>query len=115
VVKRVKLYKIEIDSLEFDTIIGILAHERVSTQRVVVEFSGEYEMSSDFINYVDIRDTIINNMNEKKFELLESALDDTIALIAQNYKELKNIYLKISKPDILDNCNVSVSKKVANN
>jgi dihydroneopterin aldolase len=110
VVKRQKLYKIEINDFTFDTIIGILDFERVTPQRVIVEFSCRYEMDGEFINYVDIKDTIKSNMNEKKFELLESALDDTIALISSKYSDIKDIYLKISKPDILDDCVVSVSK-----
>jgi dihydroneopterin aldolase len=107
------LYKIEVSSLEFETIIGILPQERVNKQRVIVEFCGEYEMQDDdFINYVDIKDTIINNMNTKEFELIETALDDTIDAISNKYQTLKNIYLKISKPDILQDCIVSVSKSI---
>ena len=106
------MYKIKIESLTFDTIIGILDYEKVTPQRVVVDFECEYEMSSTFIDYADIAEFIKSSMIDKKYELIESALDDILSNLAITYPNAKNFYLKISKPDILKECIVSVSKSI---
>ena len=49
-------------------------------------------------------------MKEKKFELLEVALGDISQHIKDNFSEVYNLYLKITKPDIMKNCKVSLSE-----
>lgn len=103
--------KIEIENLNFKCIIGILPFERVKKQRVILNISFEYEYSKDyFIDYAEVVKLCKKLIKENKFELLE----DAINILEKNLKEkyfIKNLNIKISKPDILKNCIVSLSKK----
>ncbi len=101
--------KIEISDLTFKCIIGILDFERIKKQKVVVNLSFEYEFSKDmFINYAEISRLIEKTMKKKKFLLLEDAILHLETLLNNNY-QISNLKIKISKPDILKNCIVSLS------
>ena len=103
--------KILIEELEFECIVGILEHERINVQRVVVEAHLEYKFENNiFVDYAKVSEFIISRMKEKKFELLEVALGDISQHIKDNFSEVYNLYLKITKPDIMKNCKVSLSE-----
>jgi len=103
--------KIHIEELEFKCIIGILEHERKSSQKVIVSANLEYEYSSGvFVDYAQISDLIINNMQKEKFELLEDAIESLSEVIHQNFSLVTELYLKITKPDIMKNSKVSLSE-----
>jgi dihydroneopterin aldolase len=101
--------KIEIKDLSFKCIIGILDFERVKKQQVIIDISFKYKFKKDiFIDYSEISSLIESQMKKKKFLLIEDAI---IFLEAKLYKlyKVNNLYIRISKPDILKNCIVSVS------
>lgn len=107
------MHKISIENLSFDTIIGILDFERVTPQKVIITFECEYKMGDNFINYVDIRDIIKNSMIQSQYYLIEDAISDILGIIKTKYPIIASAYIKISKPNILDDCIVSVSKTIA--
>ncbi|WP_417326189.1 dihydroneopterin aldolase [Halarcobacter sp.] len=101
--------KISIEKLTFRCIIGILDFERIKKQRVVIDIFFEYDFldKDSFIDYSKVAAKVEKTMKEKKFELLE----DAIATIEKQLKKkypIKNLKIKISKPDILKNCIVSL-------
>lgn len=101
--------KIEISDLTFKCIIGILDFERIKKQKVIVNISFEYSFSKDlFINYAEISQLIKTTMKKEKFPLLEDAILHLENLLNNSYK-ISNLYIKISKPNILKNCIVSLS------
>lgn len=101
--------KIEIEKLSFKCIIGILDFERVKKQKVEINLSFEYDFhDNSFINYVDVVNLVKKAMKENKFELLEDAVKILKELIENKYK-ISNLKLKISKPNILKDCTVSIS------
>ncbi len=103
---------IKIEKLTFDTIIGILEHERHTPQRVLIDLVIDYEFdekSSDFINYAEVASFIEEVMQKEQFELLETALLRLTTLIKKNFPLSQKILLTISKPDIIDNCSVSLT------
>lgn len=101
--------KIEISHLTFKCIIGILDFERIKKQKVIVNISFEYNFSKDlFINYAEISQLVKTTMKEKEFLLLEDAISYLENLLNSNY-QITNLYIKISKPNILKNCVVSLS------
>lgn len=103
--------KIHINDLSFKCIIGILDFERIKKQKVVIDLSFEYEFSKDkFINYAEVSELIKTTMKKEKFLLLEDAILHIENLLNQTY-EISNLYIKISKPNILTNCIVSLSNK----
>lgn len=101
--------KIEINELTFKCIIGILPFEREKKQKVIVNLSFNYEFSDNtFIDYSEISALIEKTMIKEKFELLEEAIIYIEKLLNDKYPIL-NLQLKISKPNILHNCIVSLS------
>lgn len=101
--------KISIEKLTFKCIIGILDFERIKKQRVVIDIFFEYDFldKDSFIDYSKVAAKVEKTMKEKKFELLE----DAIATIEKQLKKkypIKKLKIKISKPDILKNCIVSL-------
>jgi dihydroneopterin aldolase len=101
-------YKVNIGSLTFDCIIGILDFERVNEQKVVIDCSFEYEKKDQFIDYVIVRNMIKDMMISNRYELLEDAIDDITKVLYQRHPQMHSLHVKISKPDILNDCIVSV-------
>ena len=103
--------KIHINDLNFKCIIGILDFERIKKQKVVINLSFEYEFSKDkFINYAEVSELLKTTMKKEKFLLLEDAILHIENLLNSTYN-ISNLYIKISKPNILTNCIVSLSNK----
>ena len=101
--------KIEISDLTFKCIIGILDFERIKKQKVIVNISFEYTFSEDkFINYAEVVTLIKTTIKKEKFLLLEDAILYLENLLNKNYS-INNLFIKISKPNILKNCIVSLS------
>lgn len=101
--------KIEITDLTFKCIIGILDFERIKKQKVIINISFEYDYSKDlFIDYSEISALIKKTMKKQKFLLLEDAILYFESLLQNSYK-INKLNIKISKPNILKNCLVSLS------
>lgn len=100
--------KIEISNLTFKCIIGILENERIKKQKVVINLSFEYNFSNDdFINYATVAELVEKTMKKEKFLLLEDAILHLETLLNNSYN-ISNLKIKISKPNILKNCVVSL-------
>lgn len=101
--------KILIENLTFDCIIGILDFERKTAQEVVIDLSFKYNYKNkkEFIDYSEISKSIEQIMTKKKFELLEEAIIYIEQYLYKKYN-IKKLKLKISKPNILTNCIVSL-------
>lgn len=100
---------IHIEDLRFKCIIGLLDFERHTPQDVIINLQLDYDYKDEFINYADLAVVIEEHLQEKKYELLETALTELFNLIEQKFPLSKQLQLKISKPQILPNCHVSVS------
>lgn len=101
---------IHIDSLEFETIIGILENERITPQKVNVKCSAQYQHEkSSFIDYALVTRIIVKTMQNEKFELIETALETLSTVLKSRFPQIDKLYLRIDKPDILANCTVGVS------
>ncbi|KIM13004.1 MAG: hypothetical protein KU38_02890 [Sulfurovum sp. FS08-3] len=105
---------IRIKQLTFETIIGILEHERHTPQRVVVDVAMEYEYSKGvFIDYAKVAQEIEELVIKQRFKLLEEAIEAIEILLTHRYsKLLKSLSIEMQKPDILEHCIVSLSKSV---
>jgi dihydroneopterin aldolase len=102
---------IHIEDLTFDVIIGLLDFERERPQSVIINLQASYDYSDDqFIDYADMVLLIQNELKEKRYELLENALLGLKEVLSTAYPQLQTLSLKISKPDILPQCTVSLSK-----
>ena len=104
--------RVNIESLEFDTIIGILDEERKTPQKVKIDLSAEYEYDGkEFLNYADIAKYIKKDITDSKYLLIEDALISLKKHLKETYPYIKSLYISISKPQILSDCTVSVSEK----
>ena len=102
---------IHIEDLTFDVIIGLLDFEREKSQRVIINLEASYTYSDDqFIDYADIVLLIKENLKEERYTLLENALLGINEILHTTYPHIKTLSIKISKPDILSECTVSLSK-----
>lgn len=103
---------IEIRTLTFECIIGILDFERLRPQTVVVDASIDYDYTvGSFLDYAAVVSFIKSEMIARKFELIEEALEALSNGINNNFPAAKSITLTISKPTILPDCRVCVTKK----
>ncbi len=102
---------IHIEDLTFDVIIGLLDFERDKPQRVIINLETNYDYSDDqFIDYADIVVLIQDKLKEERYKLLENALLGLKKLLYTTYPQLNSLHIKISKPDIISECVVSLSK-----
>ena len=101
---------ITIKTLTFNTIIGLLEHERTQEQRVVIDAVIQYDYETRFINYANVSDAIKSVMRSGRFELIEEALLTLKTSLKSDFPLIKTLTLNISKPDILPDCEVSVSE-----
>ena len=102
---------IHIEALTFDVIIGLLDFERDRPQRVIIDLEASYDYKDDvFIDYAELVTEIKEDLKVKRYKLLENALLGLKELLYTNYPQLQTLSLKISKPDILPECSVSLSK-----
>jgi dihydroneopterin aldolase len=105
------LLKVCIEDLTFKCILGILDIEREKKQKVIVNISFKYyfnKTNSKFIDYSKIVSYVKKTMKKKKFKLIE----DAILFIKKDLKSTYNIKrfkIKISKPNIISNCIVSIA------
>jgi len=105
------LLKINIESLKFNCIIGILPFERKNKQKVICDISFKYfyNKKSSFIDYAKVVKLIKKTMKKKRFRLIEDAVINIRKKLKKDFK-IKKLKIKISKPDILKNCVVSVEE-----
>ncbi len=105
------MYTIYIEDLKVEAIIGILPKERKKTQEIVVDCEIVYEKKLDeFINYAEVVSLIETMLVERKYGLIEDALEEIIDILAKKFNQIKSIKLKLLKPQILINCTVGVSR-----
>ncbi len=107
--------RIEISNLKLELIIGVLPKERQSLQRLIVDLEADYHYAKgEFLDYAQICSKIRHILVEGKFALLEDALLALKEEILQSYPNIERLFLRLSKPDILPDCQVAVSKEWKN-
>ena len=104
---------IYIENLTFDAIIGILPEERLAPQKVIIYVKLDYEYKKGaFINYATLAQFIEDDIKKSKYELIEEALLSLHLRIKSSFFQISSIKLKISKPTILEQCDISVSSYI---
>ena len=103
--------KIYIEQLSFDTIIGLLPEERIIPQQVDIDIEIEYDYKDNhFIDYAKVAKSVEENMRSNQYELIEEALIDLKSMLFSQYSNINVLFIKITKPDILNSCRVAVSQ-----
>ena len=93
-------YEILIQNLCVEAIIGIFPQERESPQKVLVNANISYEKQNAYLDYVALASHIAKCLKERKYDLLENALDDIISSLKDSYPSITKINLTLQKPDI---------------
>jgi len=101
-------FRIVIEDLSFQAIIGILENEREEEQLVVVNAKIEYEDKKNYIDYAKVCDMIQEIIINGKFKLIEDAIEVTESELKKTFPQMKSLYLSIKKPEILKNALVGV-------
>jgi len=99
-------FRIIINNLEFEAIIGILDFERKNLQKIIVNSKILYD--GKFVDYVKVCGIIEKEIKENKFLLIEDALNYLANLLKKTFPQIKEIYLEIKKPEILKNAETGV-------
>ena len=101
---------VKIEDLRFETIVGILEHERTTPQEVRIDAVFEYEYEPErYLDYAKAAKLIEEHMQTMRFELLEDALISLHELLKRNFPFITSLTITIAKPHILPNCTPSVT------
>ncbi|EJB90834.1 FolB domain-containing protein [Helicobacter pylori] len=105
---------VHIHNLVFETILGILEFERLKPQKISVGLDLFYTElpNKAYLDYMEIQEIIQNTMREKQYLLIEDALKDLSQILKTRYKEISELFLKISKLEISPNSQVGASVKI---
>lgn len=104
---------ISLNDFIIDTIIGINPQERVKSQKIILNLDIKYVKNDVYIlDYGDVHKMILLIFRNNHFDYLEEALSFIIDSILNNFSNIKRIFIKIQKPNILPNCIAAVSKEV---
>ncbi|WQU39110.1 FolB domain-containing protein [Helicobacter pylori] len=105
---------VHIHHLVFETILGILEFERLKPQKISVNLDLFYTQlpNKAYLDYMEIQEIIQNTMREKQYLLIEDALKDLSQILKTRYKEITELFLKISKLEISPNSQVGASVKI---
>ncbi|KEY39216.1 dihydroneopterin aldolase [Helicobacter pylori] len=105
---------VHIHNFVFETILGILEFERLKPQKISVNVDLFYTElpNKAYLDYMEIQEIIQNTMREKQYLLIEDALKDLSQILKTRYKEISELYLKISKLEISPNSQVGASVKI---
>ncbi|MFP6054752.1 dihydroneopterin aldolase [Helicobacter pylori] len=103
-----------IHNLVFEAILGILEFERLKPQKISVDLDLFYTQlpNRTYLDYMEIQELIQKMMQEKQYFLIEDALKDLSHVLKTCYKEITELYLKISKLEISPNSQVGASVKI---
>ena len=108
------LKKILIENLICSASVGVYEKEKLNKQKIIVnlEISLINKMKThtdnlnDVADYGKFRRVILDIVKSKHFNLIETLADNLIKKI-ETFDKVKNIKLKITKPDIFNDCSVS--------
>ncbi len=102
--------KLFIHNLEFEAILGVLKYERQNPQKIVVDLEFRYnydKQKKDYIDYTKVAQNIQDTIISGKYKLIEEALIACELSICAIY-DIRDLKLKITKPNIMQNCKVGV-------
>jgi FolB domain-containing protein len=90
--------------MEFEAIIGLLEKERKTPQKVQIwaNIEVKYKKGS-LVDYALICETIKKIVTENKFFTVEEAVLTLIDKISALNPKIKKIFLKLLKPEIIEN------------
>jgi FolB domain-containing protein len=110
--------RIQIKNLRLRTVIGANNWERNVLQDVIISISFKYNAKQaeksdrieDVFNYKTLAKMIIKEVEESKFNLLESLVNRIYKIVKEN-RELQNVIVTVEKPYALRFCDNVIAAK----
>ena len=108
------LKKILIENLTCNASVGVYENEKLNKQKIIINLEivlvNNIKTHTDNINdiadYGKFRRIVLDIVNSKHFNLIETLADNLIKKI-ETFEKVKDVKLKITKPDIFEDCSVS--------
>ncbi|MBX7490528.1 dihydroneopterin aldolase [Helicobacter turcicus] len=101
-------YRIALEELELECIIGILPFEREKMQKICIDAEFVVEKKVEYLDYRLLKDHIANAF-AKEFGLLEEAHDYFLGTIPKDFPQIKEFWIKITKLEIFSDCKVAIT------
>ena len=106
--------KILVENLICNASIGVYENEKLNKQKIIINLEivlintmkTHTDNLNDVADYGKFRGIVLDIINSKHFNLIETLADNLIKKI-ETFEKVENIKLKITKPDIFENCSVS--------
>ena len=113
-VKILMFKKILIENLTCDASVGVYENEKLHKQKIVInleivlanKMKTHTDNLEDVADYGEFRRIVLDIINSRHFNLIETLAYNIIKKI-ETFKKVENIKLKITKPDIFEDCSVS--------
>ena len=108
------LKKILIENLTCSASIGVYENEKLNKQKIIInleillinKMKTHTDNLNDVVDYGKFRGIILDVVNSKHFNLIETLADNLIKQL-EIFDKVENVKLKITKPDIFNDCSVS--------
>ena len=108
------LKKILIENLTCSASIGVYENEKLNKQKITInleillidKMKTHTDNLNDVADYGKFRRIILDVVNSKHFNLIETLADNLVKEI-ETIDKVENIKIKITKPDIFNDCSVS--------
>ncbi|WP_279127775.1 dihydroneopterin aldolase [Helicobacter winghamensis] len=100
------MWKIALEDLELECIIGILPFEREKKQKIRV--NAEFLIESEYLDYCLLREHIVIAF-AREFGLLEEAHKYFLSTLPKEFPQIKEFWIKITKLEIFSDCKVSIT------
>lgn len=97
-----------IENLTFEAILGVLDIERQKPQKLVFDAKIKYDYQDDYLNYVEIINLVINEIQQNQYYLLEEALEDLNLKLKKTFSSITTLTLSLKKPQIIPDVVVGV-------
>ena len=106
--------KILIENLTCSASVGVYENEKLNKQKIIInleilivnKMKTHTDDLKDVADYGKFRRIILDVVNSKHFNLIETLADKVIKKI-ETFDKVENIKVKITKPDIFDDCFIS--------
>jgi FolB domain-containing protein len=100
------MFKVVIEGLSFDAVIGILPSEKDIPQPLIV--NAEIEYIGRYVDYAKVVELIEDIVKKGKYGLIEDALVDISNRLKEIYPQIISIKISMKKSKILKNALVGV-------
>jgi dihydroneopterin aldolase len=93
--------------LQVDCVVGIYAHERQTTQPVVVDVELDYDFAAavgsdaigDAVDYDQVAAGITQLAQRRSFQLIETMAEETATMLLERLTQVQTVRLEIRKPE----------------